>query len=336
MDESAKILIVDDREENLLALEAVLRLPNVSVVKATSGEMALELLLEHDIALVILDVQMPGMDGFETAELMRGNKRTREIPIIFVTGISKEDSYLFKGYESGAVDYLCKPLKVEILLGKVRYFVEKYFQRKELVEKTEALDCKIKELEQVKEELEQANRRLEMLSIHDALTDLYNRRGFDTKAEEEFQRCRRNNRPMALLMIDIDFFKRYNDHYGHQQGDRCLILVAGALANLVNRPGDLLVRYGGEEFLVMLPETDLLGASHMASSICRTISNLQIEHLESEIAEYLTVSVGAVAVQPDKFCLLQEIVQGADEALYEAKKKGRNCSVVRDYSCELS
>ncbi len=331
MDESAKILIVDDREENLLALEAVLRLPNISVIQATSGEMALQLLLEHDIALVILDVQMPGIDGFETAELMRGNKRTREIPIIFVTGISKEDSYLFKGYESGAVDYLCKPLKVEILLGKVKFFVEKYFQRKELVEKTEALDGKIKELELVREELEKANHRLELLSIHDALTNLYNRRGFATKAEEEFHRCRRNKRALALLMIDIDFFKEYNDCYGHQQGDRCLVLVAGALANLVNRPGDLLVRYGGEEFLVLLPETDFPGAEHIAAAICKAISSLRVEHRDSEIGEFLTVSVGAVAALPKEGCQLQDMVRAADEALYEAKKQGRNRSVVRDF-----
>jgi len=330
MDERANILIVDDREENLLALEAVLRLPNIAVIKATSGEMALQILLEHDIALVILDVQMPGMDGFETAELMRGNQRTREIPIIFVTGISKEDIHLFKGYESGAVDYLCKPLKVEILLGKVRFFVERYFQRMELLEKTKALDSKIRELEQMREDLEVANRRLENLSTHDALTDLYNRRAFDQRSEEELQRCCRNKRPLALLMIDIDFFKKYNDHYGHQQGDRCLVLVSGALANLINRPGDLLVRYGGEEFLVLLPETDLDGVAHMADCICETIRTLQVEHLESEIGDVLTVSVGAVSSQPYDCLQIADFVQAADEALYQAKSQGRNCAVVRE------
>lgn len=329
METRAKILIVDDLEENLLALEAILDQPDILLLKATSGQGALELLLEHEIALAILDVQMPVMDGFETAELMRGNKRTREIPIIFVTAISKEERYQFKGYECGAVDYMFKPLKPEVLRGKVRIFIEMHFQKVELREKTATLDRKIAELEAVKEELEIVNRRLEKLSTHDALTNLYNRRAFDEKSAEEFHRSCRNERPLAVLMIDIDYFKNYNDHYGHQQGDRCLIQVADALTRLVNRPGDLLVRYGGEEFLVLLPETDMDGTLHVAESICQAIRDMRIEHLASEIDDCLTVSVGGVSTWPNTGHCIVDLIEAADTALYQAKNQGRNCAIVR-------
>lgn len=132
MEKTSKILIVDDREENIIALEGILDLPDISIVKASSGEMALEKLLSHEIALAILDVQMPGMDGYEIATLMRGNSRTKNIPIIFVTAISKEEQHLFRGYESGAVDYLFKPLSPKILRSKVGVFLELHQQQSKL------------------------------------------------------------------------------------------------------------------------------------------------------------------------------------------------------------
>ncbi len=332
MNRNAKILIVDDLEENLLALEAIIDLPEITLVKANSGEMALEMLLSHEIALVVLDVQMPGMDGFETAELMRGNHRTRDIPIIFVTAISKEDHYQFQGYESGAVDYLFKPLRPEILLGKIRVFVEMYFQKLELIEKTNILDRKVLELEQVKSDLETTNQRLEELSAHDALTNLFNRRVFDEKSEEELLRASRTGRPLSVAMVDIDYFKKYNDQYGHQQGDECLVRVSDALVALAHRPGDLVVRYGGEEFLLLLPETDLEGVQHIADNICSGIRDLRQEHAQSDIAEVVTVSVGAIAIAPypQHVFGICKLIKAADEALYQAKHLGRDRAVVKE------
>ena len=147
------VLLVDDRPENLLALSAILEGPDLNLVEALSGEEALGLLLGHDFALVLLDVQMPGMDGFETARLMRGSERTRHIPIIFVTAISKEQKYVFEGYESGAVDYLFKPLEPDIVRSKVRVFVDLYRQRYMLLERT-------RELQQANEALDNAYQKI--------------------------------------------------------------------------------------------------------------------------------------------------------------------------------
>jgi two-component system, cell cycle response regulator len=148
-DETIKILVVDDRPENLMAIEGVLEQPNLTIISATSGNQALGLVLEHNFALILLDVQMPGMDGFEVAELMRGSEKTRHIPIIFVTAISKEDRHVFTGYEKGAVDYLFKPLDPQILRSKVNVFVELFQQRKKLQQNNEKLNEMVAELERV-------------------------------------------------------------------------------------------------------------------------------------------------------------------------------------------
>lgn len=314
------ILIVDDRQDNLLVLESLLEDMNCNIVKATSGNEALSLMLDNEFALVLLDVQMPDMDGFETAEFMRMNSKTRYLPIIFVTAISKEQKCIFKGYEIGAVDYLFKPIEPIILQSKVRVFLDLYNQKKLVEEQTKLLELKVKELSELKE----ANFKLESLSTLDGLTGISNRRSFDNYIDMSLKNCARADKPISLIMADIDFFKNYNDNYGHLQGDDCLIKVAKAMASSIKRPLDFVARYGGEEFAVILPETDEEGAKVIAETIRKNVEDLKITHEHSTAAPYVTLSLGIETMMPKADYSANELIENADKALYKAKQNGRN------------
>lgn len=316
----ANILIVDDKPENLLVLESLLDNLDCNIFKATSGNEALSLMLDYDFALVLLDVQMPEMDGFETAELMRGSEMTRYIPIIFVTAISKEKKCIFKGYEVGAVDYLFKPIEPMVLQSKVRVFLELYNQKKLIQEQKALLEIKIKELL----ELKKANFLLENLSLIDGLTGISNRRSFDEYIKRCWKSSIRTGKPLSLIMADIDDFKAYNDNYGHLQGDDCLVRVARTMASSVKRPTDFVARYGGEEFAAVLPETDSEGAMIVAEEIRDNIENLRLKHEHSQAASYVTVSLGIATTYPKKTDSIEEFINSADRALYSAKQNGRN------------
>lgn len=324
MTNALDILIVDDRPENLLTLEHLLESPDLNIVRANSGQEALGLLLDHDFALVLLDVQMPDMDGFETAELMRGNKRTRHIPIIFVTANHTESKHIFRGYDSGAVDYLFKPLDPQMLLCKVRIFLEIHRQRQALQAKTRELDARIVELHQLQSELEEKNRQLQLLSSLDGLTGIPNRRQFDEMLGIEWNRMARERLPLSLVILDVDHFKLYNDRYGHLAGDSCLRRVATALAGLLRRPADMVARYGGEEFAAILPGTGLEGAKVVAESMRQAVANLGIEHQDSPVQSVVTVSLGLSAVVPLPGCAPADLLQAADQGLYQAKQEGRD------------
>ena len=317
---SNHILIVDDKPENLLVLESLLEDMDCNVIKASSGNEALGLMLDYDFALVLLDVQMPEMDGFETAELMKGNELTRYIPIIFVTAISKEEFSIFKGYEIGAVDYLSKPIEPVIFKSKVKVFLELYSQKKLLEHQSELLQLKIKELT----ELQDANCKLENLSLSDGLTGIANRRNLDQYIKMCWENAIRSKKPLSLIMGDIDFFKQYNDNYGHLKGDECLIKVAGDLALNIKRPMDFVARYGGEEFIVILPDTGAQGAMFMAENLRKSIENLGIPHGYSPISEHITMSFGVVTTCPEHGDLLEDFIHQVDRALYAAKGSGRN------------
>jgi diguanylate cyclase (GGDEF)-like protein len=320
-----QILIVDDRIENLITLEHLLDQFNVKLVRATSGEEALGHILDHDFALVLLDVRMPGMDGYEVAELMRGNKKTRQIPIIFVTAESSADSHIFKGYESGAVDYLVKPLNADIFRSKVGVFIELYEQKQALRQKTIEFDQKLAELEELQQQLEETNEQLLMLSTTDGLTGLINRRKFEEIFSEEWQRASRSETSMSVIMLDIDGFKLYNDTFGHQQGDDCLRNIASTLKEMDLRYLDKVARIGGEEFAVILPETDAKGAMLVAERIRKTIEDLKIPHNEASGNPWVTASFGVSAITPHWKLKPLVLMQTADKALYESKRKGRNC-----------
>ena len=318
------ILIVDDRPENLLTLEQVLESPDLDVVRAESGHEALEKTLDYEFALILLDVQMPVMDGYETATLLRGNKRTKNIPIIFVTAANKEEAHVFRGYGSGAVDYLFKPLASDVLTSKVRIFMELHSQRQLLEEKTRELDAKVAELEALKHELEESNEKLRQLSSLDGLTDLPNRRFFDETLVREWQRGRRRQTPLTLIIADIDHFKSYNDAYGHVIGDDCLKKVARGLDKSILRDVDIIARYGGEEFAAILPETDRDGGLLIAERMLKTIRELNITHEHSNTADHVTVSLGLATTIPKDKTNATRLIQAADRALYTAKASGRD------------
>ena len=326
----AKILMVDDRRENLLTLERLLDEPDIDLVSATSGMEALELMLDHDFALVLLDVQMPVMDGYEVAELMRGNRKTRHIPIIFITANFRGEAQIFKGYESGAVDYLFKPLDERIFKSKVGVFIELFRHKEALHLKTEELDRKLVELEELQQQLEETNERLRLLSTTDSLTGLLNRRRFDVLFEEEWMRALRMKAPLSLVMIDIDHFKEFNDNYGHIAGDDCLVKVSIALSAAARRNADKVARIGGEEFAVLLPDTDEKGAHYVSERLRDAVGCLCIPHKGAKERGYVTVSVGVSTVVPEATRRSITLYEGADMALYHAKASGR------DRSCSLA
>lgn len=320
------ILVVDDRVENLYTMKQLLESEelDINVVTADSGLEALEQTLNMDFALILLDVQMPEMNGYETAELLRGSKKTKLIPIIFVTANSREENNIFQGYESGAVDYLFKPLNSTVLLSKVRVFIELGLQKITLEEKTEELDQKVKELETLKNELEKKNITLEQLTMEDGLTALGNRRCFDMTLVAEWQRGLRFKQPLSLVMIDIDHFKPYNDTYGHQEGDICLKRVASALRSTLKRQCDVVARYGGEEFIAVLPDTASEGAHQVGERMRQAVDLLDITHSSSQTLDHVTVSLGVATVIPVAGSLPEFLVKAVDKALYEAKGTGRN------------
>ncbi|MDF2154535.1 diguanylate cyclase [Vibrio sp. CAU 1672] len=329
MTQRPKILIVDDRLENLIALENLLEPFNAEVIRAQSGPEALGHTLDHDFALVLLDVEMPDMDGYEVAELMRGNRKTKSVPIIFVTARSKTESHLFKGYESGAVDYLFKPLEAVVFNGKIRIFIELYEQKEALQRKNIEFNQKLAELEELQQQLEESNEQLFMLSTTDGLTGLLNKRRYDEIFKEEWVRASRTKTPLSLVLLDIDHFKLYNDSFGHYMGDDCLRVIANAISDMPLRELDRVARVGGEEFAIILPDTELDGAGLVAERARQVIEMLAIPHKAESGRDHVTASFGVSSVYPGESSLPRELSEAADDALYESKKKNRNCVTCR-------
>ena len=314
--EKPKVLIVDDKLENLIALETLLQDIEAKCVRALSGNEALQLSLEYEFACIILDVQMPGMNGFEVAELLRMKKDTEHIPIIFVTAISKEDKYIFKGYEVGAVDYIFKPIEPLIFISKVKVFLTLYNQKKEL---------------------ENINAQLKKMSLTDTLTGLPNRRSIISKIDYEIIRCKRHYRKFCIIIGDIDHFKKVNDNYGHDVGDEVLIQISSTIEASLReqdttsrwseekgdpKPSEEAVasRWGGEEFLILLPETDLKGGIHVAEKIRQSIENLEIKGNIQGLKVTMSFGVAEYDVTKTSDACIKE----ADLRLYQAKENGRN------------
>lgn len=290
-----RILIVDDEKMNLKVLADLLK-EDYSPVLARSGEQA----LQHAIGdsppdLILLDVVMPQMGGYEVIKRLKDNDRTKNIPVIFVTSL---DSVLDEehGLKLGAVDYITKPFSPPIVKIRVHNHLRIVHQY----------------------------RLLDQLAYLDGLTEISNRRRFEEVLQKEWLRSARNGTPFSLAMVDVDFFKAYNDHYGHAMGDRTLQKIAKALDSALMRPADLIARYGGEEFVMLLPETDAFAAKGVAERALQKIVDLNIPHHYSQAAEHVSVSLGLVTTQINNSLTPQTFISAADKNLYLAKENGRN------------
>lgn len=316
MSHNIPILIVDDLPQNLLALEALIADMNLEIITAGSGNDALRLSLKHDFALILLDIQMPGMSGFEVARLIRSNSKTSHFPIIFVTAGMKDLLDQIEGYETGAVDYLMKPFEPIILRSKVQVFRELYQQRK-------LIETFYNNLEQIVEErtaeLQSANETISRLAATDELTGLSNRRSFNNLLPGAISAARRHNYPLSLIMIDLDHFKKINDTFGHCEGDRLLKGFADLLREII-RTEDAAARWGGEEFIIILPYTPCDAAAAMAERIKEACHN------HSSDLHELTASFGvAQLLEADDD---HSLICRADDAMYCAKHGGRDRVVI--------
>ncbi|MFV2081018.1 MAG: diguanylate cyclase [bacterium] len=297
MDEAIKqkILITDDIPANITVLGEVLR-EEYEIIIATNGEKALEIAASEDSPdLILLDIMMPGMDGYEVCRRLKEDEKTIGIPVIFITAKNEIDDET-RGLDLGAVDYITKPFQIPIVKARVRTHLE----------------------------LKRKNDILENIAALDGLTGIPNRRQFDETVQREWLRCLRQGVPLSLIMMDIDFFKKYNDAYGHTAGDECLRRVALALKSSVRRAADLMARYGGEEFAAILPDTHSEGAAFVAERIRSSVESEGIPHEYSEVADHVTLSVGAATKIPQMDSTASEIIEAADRMLYEAKDGGRN------------
>jgi diguanylate cyclase (GGDEF)-like protein len=305
----SKILIVDDSDTIRGFLAMAVRAMKLEPVLADCGEKALELFAAERPGLVLLDVNMPGMDGYETARRMRAVAPEEWVPIIFLSA-SEDDQDLERAIECGGDDYLVKPVSAVVLNAKMRA--------------AQRLDQMRRRLIDVSNELTAANQRLETLSHQDGMTGIANRRAFDFLIERQFLEAMRRREPFSIVLCDVDHFKAYNDRYGHLAGDDCLRKVAAALARSCKRPTDVAARYGGEEFALLLPETPAEGAMSVVERAQQEMAGLAIAHESSQTSRVVTFSAGIASFSPERDKASRDLAARADEALYRAKQLGRN------------
>lgn len=297
------ILIVDDTRLNIKIMTDILA-NDYKIFCATSGKEALDIAISQSIDLILLDIIMPEMDGYEVCKRLKNDQQTQNIPLIFISAMTNVEDET-KGLEMGAIDYIFKPVSAPILKARVKNHLE----------------------------LKKCRDILEKQSLMDGLTGIANRRYFDETFDKEWRRALRSGDILSLVFIDIDFFKKYNDYYGHLAGDDCLRQVGSILRNSVKRAGDLVARYGGEEFVIVLPGTLQADAIRIGEKVCSNIESLKVAHQRSEVSEYVTVSAGIATVIPEKNMIPTSLLEQADQALYQAKRKGRNQVAVDHTEC---
>jgi len=317
-----RVLVVDDDPVNRRVLCNQLGLQGYRVESAADGRAALALLdaLETEQPLIVLvDVMMPRMNGYELCRILRERFDPSDLPILFMTARTQEQDVL-QGFIAGANDYLPKPFSQGELIARVHVHAALARRTGELQALTHELEQRVAERTRA---LAEANQALERLAMCDGLTNVYNRRYLDQALLREWRREQRDHRPLAALMIDLDFFKHYNDACGHQEGDRCLQRVAEALSEQARRGGDLVARYGGEEFCVLV-QGDAEQARNLAEQIRQAVAALAIPHPDSAIADHVTVSIGVAALIPSPDTDPDLLIERADKALYQSKRNGRN------------
>jgi diguanylate cyclase (GGDEF)-like protein len=288
-----KLLVVDDQPINIQVMYRCFA-GDYQVFMATNGEQALGICSSNPPDLILLDVVMPGVDGFEVCKRLKADESTRHIPVIFVTAHT-DPAQETHGLSLGAVDFIAKPINPDVVRARVKTHLTLKFQ----------------------------SDLLRQLVFLDGLTGVFNRRYFDQQMSTEWARSARNNTPLSLILLDVDFFKLFNDRYGHQAGDDALRVVASALKSCLRRPADLVARYGGEEFACVLPETSYDDALVIANELEAKIRSLAIPHQGSTADSVLTISIGLATRVSNVDTDVTGLIGMADNLLYKAKHTGR-------------
>ncbi|MBU0480852.1 MAG: diguanylate cyclase [Proteobacteria bacterium] len=318
------ILVVDDSESIRGLLGSILHGEGYQNINfAGSAEEAFKLLgldsSDHkylDVDIILLDIVMPGMSGIEALRKIKSIDFFADVPVVMVTKVS-EMKVLEEAFSAGAMDYIVKPAAETEFLSRVRSFLK-------LKHEMDERKAREKELLEVTDQLTRANNTLKRLSYIDGLTGVGNRRYFDELFGKEWGRARRESCHMGLILLDVDFFKVFNDQYGHQTGDECLKKVARKISSQLKRPVDFVARYGGEEFAVVLPQTDQAGVLFVAEAIRKGIAAIDFRDEHAEKIKGITVSMGAGSIVPGKGQSGDDFLQAVDSALYQAKKNGRD------------
>jgi len=303
-----KVLLAEDSRTNQILIRTYIEEAGHEIVIANNGQEAVEQFIDAQPDLVLMDIIMPIKDGIDAAKEIRkyGDKEDEWIPIIFLSAITNSQD-IVRAIDAGGDDYLTKPVDAVVLNAKLRA---------------------MQRIAEMRQKLKKANFKLRKMATRDGLTDIANRRYFDEVLAKEIKRAVRSQSSLSLAICDIDYFKLYNDNYGHQSGDDCLKYVARTIAKTSKRPGDLVARYGGEEFGVILPETNLEGAIEIVETIRKAVEQLDLTHKYSDVTDHITISGGVATVQPAKGDDIKEVtrslIQAADKSLYLAKKHGRN------------
>lgn len=300
------LLIVDDQPINIRLLYELFN-DECDVYMASSGENALEKAKELLPDLILLDVVMPGLNGYDVCRKIKSDPLTASIPVVFVTGHYDEADEV-QGFECGAVDFIHKPINPVITRARIQ---------NQLL-------------------LKRQSDFLRSLAFIDGLTGIANRLKFDKAIERAWLQCVRDKNPISLIMIDVDHFKKYNDEYGHQAGDDCLRAVAESISQSLSRPYDLVARYGGEEFVCLLPSTSSEGALLIAEKIKQSVQDKALEHKQSESYGVVTISLGCATTFPISGAGSEQLIAKADEQLYAAKNKGRCCVNAISFDCSLA
>ncbi len=317
------IVIVDDTVFSLEVIKAFLKTAGYTdVITAKSAKELYQLVDGYsdlgivEIDLILMDIVMPDVDGIEACRNIKKREWLTDVPVIMVTATTEKEN-LEMAFSAGAMDFIKKPLEKVELLSRVRSALR-------LKHETARRKAREIELLEVTRQLQAANETLQSLSFLDGLTGIANRRHFDEGLLQESRRAMREKTPISLIMLDIDYFKAFNDTYGHLKGDDCLKTVASLLKMTLKRPGDFVARYGGEEFAVVLPNTDDIGASVLAEELRASIERAGIANMNSLFADYLTVSLGVVTRYPEQAETPDDLILAADRALYRSKHEGRN------------
>ncbi len=361
------LLIVDDMPENIMVLLDFLGMSGFKVLIAQGGRQAIQTVKYGKPELILLDIMMPDMNGFETCEILKSETETRDIPVIFMTALADTEEKI-KGFSLGAADYITKPFQHEEVLARIKTHlnlrrlqlklesqnaelqveVEQHKHTQNSLEKSaslleqrthelESLNAKLQQEVQSRRQVEialrRANKELKRLANLDGLTQVANRRCLDIYLPNIWQQLVNEHHPLSIILCDIDYFKNYNDCYGHQAGDDCLKQVVQGIVDAVttyHRTEHLIARYGGEEFIIVLPYIDKKEALHIANAIKQHIGELKITHKRSRANQYISLSIGVATTIPEQKHFPTVLIAQADDALYQAKALGRNCVVSKN------